>query len=429
MYLSLRKGNFILKQPNEIFFSYNLFGTRMFIGINESAESILAHLNGENTEEDIVNSLCKKYDEPQSVVKYFVSEFIEDLRVNDILVELDQPSINIIKNGSDEYYTPEHVTIELTHKCPLYCKHCFLDAGNGQEINNEKCYHLVSELLRIGVRIFQLTGGEPFSFRQIDSIINLLSNNYATIHISTSGYILSKKVKLCLDELSKSIDPLIQVSIDGMETTHNDIRGKKDAYEKALKFIKYTVNKKIPTVVSTILIKQSLLELELLANTVKDLGVDELRLGILTNQGRAEENVLEGYTYTDYKRTLSYLKSKFNSANFAITETEEEINNAKSCGAGYKTIKITPSLMVTPCAMMPVNIGNLNIESLESILERSYNTFSSLKSPSTLFCSTCSEENYCKGCISEAIIRKDTVRICSWETSQKDILCTINSTN
>ncbi|MGX7263405.1 SPASM domain-containing protein [Enterococcus crotali] len=84
-----------------------------------------------------------------------------------------------------------------------------------------------------------------------------------------------------------------------------------------------------------------------------------------------------------------------------------------------------PNMVVTPCAMMRLNIGNLKQESLKTILNRSFKLFSKLEFPDSKQCSTCSEENYCKRCISEAIIRKDSVSVCNWEVKHQGILCKI----
>ncbi|MFD1901575.1 SPASM domain-containing protein [Enterococcus termitis] len=83
--------------------------------------------------------------------------------------------------------------------------------------------------------------------------------------------------------------------------------------------------------------------------------------------------------------------------------------------AGYKTLKNQPNMMVTPCAMMQLNIGNLKRESFKTILIKSFKLFSKLAFPDSKQCSTCSEENYYKGYISEAIIRKDSVSVCNWK--------------
>ncbi|MCI1902672.1 MAG: PqqD family peptide modification chaperone [Enterococcaceae bacterium] len=418
----MKNNNFILEQPNKILFSYIIKGSRMLVNINDSAKQILLRLNGIYTIDEIIRALGKEYQEDFLIVKMMVENFLDELRENSLLEEHSISIEKNIKRGYSNLYTPEHVTLELTHNCPLKCQHCFLNAGIGKEMPFEKCEQVVTELLESGTRIFQLTGGEPFCFKKINKIISLLISEGAEIHISTSGYILNDEVKKSLEMLTRNGNAIIQVSIDGTKESHNYIRGRKDAYEKAIDFAKYSISKKISTVVATTLIHQSLEEIEELVAYLKEIGVNKIRLGLITNQGRAYQNNLKGYTLSHYKKMLVYLKEKYDDKLFRVEESEEISNSLKSCGAGYKTIKITPQMIVTPCAMMQLNIGDLKKESLTRVLERSYINFSKLEFPQKDYCENCLEEEYCHDCISESIIRKNNVENCTWEDSQHEVL-------
>jgi MoaA/NifB/PqqE/SkfB family radical SAM enzyme len=66
------------------------------------------------------------------------------------------------------------------------------------------------------------------------------------------------------------------------------------------------------------------------------------------------------------------------SAAYRGNRRKNEIGN---CGAGFKTLKIKPNMMVTPCAMMQLNIGNLKRESFKTILIKSFKLFLKLAFP------------------------------------------------
>lgn len=162
MYVSLKNNNFLLEQPDGVLFSYVINGARLLVQVNDSAEFILCKLNGLHKINDIVKFLAKKYQENEHEVEIMVNDFINELRDNNLIEEHDVPVKKAIKKGIRDYYTPEHVTMELTHNCPLKCKHCFVNAGIGREIPADKCMQLLKELLNIGTRTFQLTGGNLF---------------------------------------------------------------------------------------------------------------------------------------------------------------------------------------------------------------------------------------------------------------------------
>lgn len=422
MYIKLKENNFILEQPTGHFFSYFINGERMLLEVNDTALDILLCLDGKFKLKDIIYYLVDKYDESYAIVKEIVQEFLSDLSENNLLNYCkENKKINILK-GSTEIYTPDFVTFDLTHNCPLKCEHCFINAGIGKSMSPEFSVSLLKELIELGVTTFQLTGGEPFSYPYLKNLIKIMVDNQVSIRIATSGYILNRNAKECLEILSKYEDVHIQVSVDGLEETHNRIRGKKDSFEKAMNFIDFCINYKLPVIIATSLIDQTIQELKELTNLLKNKYILQQRLGLISDQGRAKENTINRYNYNEFMNTISILKSLYETENFSIEEIENKDIDTVDCGAGYKTIKISPIGLVTPCAMMSFNIGNLNVESLKTVLTRTTKNFMKLSSPNKNFCSGCFHEDYCNGCISEALIRKNSVDYCDWYDSQKTII-------
>jgi MoaA/NifB/PqqE/SkfB family radical SAM enzyme len=90
------------------------------------------------------------------------------------------------------------------------------------------------------LRILDITGGEPF-LCDLPSIIKTLDNGeIRTILISTNGFLTEKIVEDVrrILEITKS-NLIIDVSVDGIGKIHDQIRGIKGAYERALN----TINK------------------------------------------------------------------------------------------------------------------------------------------------------------------------------------------
>ncbi|MDR2082289.1 MAG: hypothetical protein LBP35_01430 [Candidatus Ancillula trichonymphae] len=61
----------------------------------------------------------------------------------------------------NSFYSPDTIMLELTHACPLRCRHCFLSAGKGNSADFDKLSIVADKLLSLGAYKFQLTGGEP----------------------------------------------------------------------------------------------------------------------------------------------------------------------------------------------------------------------------------------------------------------------------
>lgn len=130
----------------------------------------------------------------------------------------------------------------ITSKCNLRCKHCFYL----ESINNPKSELSIDEIEKISQGIgnllwFSLTGGEPFLRRDITKIAEIFyrNNKFHLLTICTNG-ILQDQVIQSVSEICKictNAHLILHVSLDGMEKTHNQIRGAPDGFRKAIETI------------------------------------------------------------------------------------------------------------------------------------------------------------------------------------------------
>lgn len=150
--------------------------------------------------------------------------------------------------------TPVNLIFFVTSRCNLRCSHCFF----WQEINNAVADELsIDEIQKIS-RTFQhplylsLTGGEPFLRKDMVEIIRAFHDGCGIreVGITTNGTIenaIIETVPRVFDEdLVSNLS--IQVSLDGLEATHDRIRGVKGAFDKAFSTVKELsrIQKKYP---------------------------------------------------------------------------------------------------------------------------------------------------------------------------------------
>ena len=85
-----------------------------------------------------------------------------------------------------------------------------------------------------------ITGGEPFLRRDLtDIVISALENidKLRVVNIATNGSLprrIEKSLSEILDSAKKPVYISVEVSLDGKEPIHNEIRGVKDAYQRSL---------------------------------------------------------------------------------------------------------------------------------------------------------------------------------------------------
>ena len=148
------------------------------------------------------------------------------------------------KKWVQQLITPVTLIFFVTSRCNLRCKHCFywqeLNMASGTELS-------IDEIQKIA-RSFghpvslSLTGGEPFLRRDIKEIIKAFYEGCGTkeVGITTNGTIETVTVETVRSVLDEGFLPnlSVQVSLDGLEKTHDRIRGIKGAFNKAMGTLK-----------------------------------------------------------------------------------------------------------------------------------------------------------------------------------------------
>jgi radical SAM protein with 4Fe4S-binding SPASM domain len=145
------------------------------------------------------------------------------------------------------YFTlrPREVNIELTHLCNLKCKMCGVwtkDKGRrAEELTPTEYLSLFTQLREMGITLVTLAGGEPFIRRDLFDIIGAAKSRHLACNIFTNGTLIdSESIKKIFEyDLDKVI-----VSLDGMHSTHDTIRGREGSFDKAARFLSNLINEK-----------------------------------------------------------------------------------------------------------------------------------------------------------------------------------------
>lgn len=421
----------IKQQPLISFIYIERENTKFTMCVNKSGLEILFLCNGKNSLNDIKSILSQKYNEKYDIVSKFVDDFLNySVKMNNVALNAEplNNDINIKYIGVKDFWTPDLISIELTHRCPLKCKHCFLDAGVGEMMDDILLKHICQEAVELGVDSIQLTGGEPLLHPQLFNTIDYLLHNNIEVFLFTSGFLCDNSI---LDEFRRYIGKNIkvQISLDGLEEYHNNFRGNKNSFNNAIKFIKFLTDNNITTIIGTCIVEQSLDEMEELCLLVKNLGVKTLRLSATSERGRAvNNNILSSNSKViSVRKIKKILGQKYNSENFNVEYHEENeiklnIKYIKNCGMGQTMLKIDPKGDVYPCLMSDICVGNLTNKSIKNILESYSVIFSKIERPNNDYCGDCSFNEMCSNCIVEALLYSKKIDNCKWYESQKTIL-------
>lgn len=158
------------------------------------------------------------------------------LENENFITRIDQVNHGIIKKvGTNP--SLRVAFIELTKKCNLMCKHCYVsDCTNAENKNEHKqltffdINNLIAQLDDIGIMEIQLTGGEPFILPYTISIIEKIQTNLIPCSVFTNGTLITDRI---VNYVSTNNSGLIfYISLDGFEHTHDTFRNSQGAFKK-----------------------------------------------------------------------------------------------------------------------------------------------------------------------------------------------------
>ncbi len=165
----------------------------------------------------------------------------------------------------------------VTDTCNLSCRHCLFSASPAKTrtLAPELLEQAVQQAFDLGCRLFSFTGGEPFLYHDFLPFLRslLLKNKDVHVAVLTNGMLLDRY----LEELG-SLDRLhIQVSLDGLESSHDRLRGS-GSYQKLVKNLGLMKEAGIPVTLSVAISRENIEDLPKLVDLAAELGAASIHL-------------------------------------------------------------------------------------------------------------------------------------------------------
>lgn len=239
--------------------------------IDEEAYTLLKLIDGAHTNEEILASFSenKKQEIIEVLNSFHELNIIHSSPTKNInslvsINHLDLPE----KNPFNHPYL-KNLMINITEKCNLTCKHCYIKDKNSVDFTFAKLKKIVADFYKLqGIKLV-LTGGEPLLYNKLRDLLIFLKAIPIAKILLTNGVLLEEKSDLI--DLLKVNNFEIFVSIDGLEDTHNDFRDA-DCFQDSIEGIKLLLKKKNKVSINTMVHKQNLNEFADLLKLIKSLG-------------------------------------------------------------------------------------------------------------------------------------------------------------
>ncbi len=285
---------------------------------------------------------------------------------------------------------PIYAVWEITLRCDLACVHCGSRAGRARpdELDTAACLDLVDQMADMGVREVTLIGGEAYLRDDWLDIVRALRRRGLQASMTTGGRGLTSELASAAAAAGLQS---ASVSLDGMEATHDRLRGVRGSYQSALQALANLRAAGIDICVNTQVNRLSMPELPAILETVIAVGGRAWQVQLTAAMGRAADQpdlLPQPFDLLELFPMLAELKGRCDNAgvrlwpgnNLGYFGPHESVlrgtmprGHMASCGAGRSTLGIEADGAIKGCPSLQTNPwtgGNIRDASLRDIWER-----------------------------------------------------------
>lgn len=278
--------------------------------------------------------------------------------------------------------SPFMVDFEITNNCPAKCFFCEANLKNTEilpQLSTEECFIILRKLFDAGTFGIFLTGGEPFSRKDLPELIKECFRLGLEPTVSTNGFYLNEKnIKTYI--LDTGLNHL-QVSIHGHGATHDSIVGIDGIYNSILSNLEILVKNGIDIEVACVGLKENFESIPDLILDLASVGVKQFRiLRYLTSHSKeslshipSKKVVLDLMPQIEKiskENDISLLSSFCPGISGELRRVYEGIHPmALTCPAGKTEFAILPNGDVYPCINLKddasMYIGNIHYQDVK----------------------------------------------------------------
>ena len=323
-----------------------------------------------------------------------------------------------------EYRRISYAVWEITLKCNLACQHCGSRAGEArtQELSTAEAINLVQQLAEVGIQEVTLIGGEAFMRPDWLEIAKAITEAGMICGMTTGGFGIS------LETAQKMKDAGIQVvsvSVDGLEATHDRLRGKTGSWEWAFKTMSHLKEVGVPFGCNTQINRLSAPEFPQIYEKVRDAGIFAWQIQLTVPMGNAADNhqiLLQPYELLDIYPMIAHVVQRAKQEgvdvqpgnNIGYYGPYERLLRGgdawtfwQGCSAGLSALGIEADGAIKGCPSLPTAAytgGNIRDRSLRDIVEQAAELRFNLGADTPQgtehlwgFCQTCEFAQLCRG--------------------------------
>lgn len=316
------------------------------------------------------------------------------------------------RNNEKKIHQLDYIFWECTLRCNLNCLHCGSDCkkeSGSKDMPIKDFIGAIDDIKEIVIpnkTMIVFTGGEPILRKDLEECGKQLYERGFPWGVVSNGLQMSRE----------RIQSLIQagmrsatISLDGLEESHNWLRGNSNSFKKAMEAIKSMAElNSFRFDVVTCVNKRNLKELPAIKKMLVETGVQEWRIFTVFPVGRAKQfpelqlsptEFRSVFDFISHERKLGELKLNYGCEGF-LGEYEGDVrDNLFFCRAGINIASILVDGSISACPNLRSNFiqGNIYKNSFKETWETKYQKHRDRSWAKTGKCENCDAFKYCEG--------------------------------
>jgi radical SAM protein with 4Fe4S-binding SPASM domain len=263
----------------------------------------------------------------------------------------------------DKMGFPRDVIFEVTHRCNLRCRHCYIATeSRRKELSSREIESVFDQLADTGAFHVTLTGGEPLTRRDIIAQLEHARRIGLFVRLFTNATLMTPQIADKLEDLQLLS---VEISLHSLKRERFDwftqVAG---SYDKVMKAINLLKERRIKMALKITVTKANLDEVGEIKEFIKYLGVKSgWTTELMPRQDGSKDSIMlrlepegvagfDGMVFSDPTRD----------ADPSLEEIPKSDNNPRrrwvrgrlfQCGAGEKGLAISPYGELKPCLGLP----------------------------------------------------------------------------
>jgi len=264
---------------------------------------------------------------------------------------------------------PINGTIEVSHRCPLDCAHCYNNLAMGdadarrREMTTADHFRLVDELAEAGCLWLLYTGGEIFARRDFLDIYTYAKKKGFIVTLFTNGTMITEAIA---DYLVEWRPFEIEITLYGASReTYEALTRIPGSYDRCLRGIRLLLDRKLPLKLKTVGVTINKHEVAAMRQMAEDFGVEFMFDSMMNPRIDCSASPLEvrlaphevvELDLLDPRRVAEWRRL---ATNHAPPPASERVLELYDCGGGLNSFAIDPYGDLSICVLSHVDRYNV----------------------------------------------------------------------